>query len=438
LGIRIKRCTRILTVCCAAVFAYAGVALGVSLTGSTVTEFTGGRWFDGEAFQEKTFYAVDGILRTAKPGAVGRTIDLAGGFVVPAYGEAHTHNISRPPRAKELARFVKDGVFYAMVQNNMFTNGDAVDTGPIDVVYANGGITPSGGHVVHLHEKLMDWGVIKGMTKPELDGLAFFVVDNIKDLDEKWPEILASNPDFVKIFLGFSEQHEARLGEGYAQGLRGLDPALVPEIVRRAHGAGLRVSAHIETAEDFRVALSCGVDIIAHLPGWRVGEDAGFKPFDRNRWLLTDKDAARAAESGTVVLTTVLAGSTTTKPEHHHFKDVRALHLENLHTLARHGVRLAVGSDLYGGTSVAEALALGSDAVEGSLPPLGAFANKKIVSMLCESTPQVIFPGRKVGRLEEGYEANFLVLDGDPLVDLRHLTGIGRRFKQGEEIPAAP
>jgi len=316
----------------------------------------------------------------------------------------------------------------------MFDTGEDVETGFVDVVYANGGVTPTGGHVVQLHEKLIDWGVIKGMTKPELDGRAFFIVDHVKDLDEKWESLLASRPGIVKIFLGFSGEYEARLGEAYAEGLRGLDPSIIPEIVRRAHAAGLRVSAHIETAQDFRVAVRHGVDIIAHLPGWRVGADAGFKTFDRERWLISETDAANAAANGTAVLTTVLAGEISTKPDHPYFADVRAIHLENLRLLAKHGVRLAIGSDLYNGTSVAEALSLGTHSLEEGLAPIGAFDNKTIVKLLCESTPQLIFPDRKVGRLRDGFEANFLVLEEDPLVELRHLTGIARRFKHGEEI----
>ena len=40
--------------------------------------------------------------------------------------------------------------------------------------------------------------------------------------------------------------------------------------------------------------------------------------------------------------------------------------------------------------------------------------------MWSEATPQAIFPQRKVGKLEEGHEANFLVLDGDPDVSAGH------------------
>ena len=51
----------------------------------------------------------------------------------------------------------------------------------------------------------------------------------------------------------------------------GLDPRLVPLIVNKAHAAGLRVSAHVDTVTDYRIALKAGVDEMAHLPGYYVG-----------------------------------------------------------------------------------------------------------------------------------------------------------------------
>ncbi len=46
-------------------------------------------------------------------------------------------------------------------------------------------------------------------------------------------------------------------------------------------------------------------------------------------------------------------------------------------------------------------------------------------------TPQAIFPGRKIGRLEPGYEASFLVLDENPIDRLDALRTIRMRVKQG-------
>jgi len=55
-----------------------------------------------------------------------------------------------------------------------------------------------------------------------------------------------------------------------------------------------------------------------------------------------------------------------------------------------------------------------------------------ILKIWCEDTPRTIFPNRKLGLLAEGYEASFLVLDGDPLADFEQTKNIRLRFKQGD------
>jgi hypothetical protein len=47
------------------------------------------------------------------------------------------------------------------------------------------------------------------------------------------------------------------------------------------------------------------------------------------------------------------------------------------------------------------------------------------------ATPRAIFPGRKIGALQDGYEASFLGLGGDPLADFAATRDIRLRFKQG-------
>jgi imidazolonepropionase-like amidohydrolase len=55
--------------------------------------------------------------------------------------------------------------------------------------------------------------------------------------------------------------------------------------------------------------------------------------------------------------------------------------------------------------------------------------------MLVETTPQAIFTSRKIGRLEEGYEASLLVLRENPLEDLERLGDVRLRMKQGRVLP---
>jgi len=54
--------------------------------------------------------------------------------------------------------------------------------------------------------------------------------------------------------------------------------------------------------------------------------------------------------------------------------------------------------------------------------------------MWSETTPRVIFPHRKIGALREGYEADFLVLQGNPIKDFTKVLNITMRVKHGELV----
>lgn len=62
------------------------------------------------------------------------------------------------------------------------------------------------------------------------------------------------------------------------------------------------------------------------------------------------------------------------------------------------------------------------------------FDNLTLLKMWCESTPETIFPNRKIGKLRDGYEASFLVLNGNPIENFEKVKEISMRFKQGNFI----
>lgn len=415
-------------------------------------ELVNGRWFDGREFQEAMFYTVDGRLTKAKPAVVDERIDLKGGFVVPPFGEAHNHNVEGPWNLDAVvARYLHDGVFYVKNPNSIreFTAQIAprINTpAGIDVVFANAGLTSSGGHPVPLYEHVLRESryraVIGEMPPGWFNDRGYVVIDREADLQSKWSGIGAGKPDLLKIFLVHSEEIERHRDTGGSHVRKGLDPELVPLIVTRAHQAGLRVAAHVETAADFRLALSAGVDEMAHVPGWFL------EPTDQDLgMMLTEEDARLAAKAGVIVTTTTVAmkpaesGHGQHAPHHDahgtHSQGGHALSMDstlwqrakavqrhNIGLLHRHGVKLAIGSD-HAETSLAEAL---------HLYELGIFDSLTLLKIWCEQTPQSIFPERRLGRLQEGYEASFLVLRDNPLERFEAVTQIDLRMKQGHIV----
>jgi len=396
--------------------------------GSRVLALRHGQWFDGRRFRPRTFYVVNGLLRRRRPSHLDSVVDLAGQWVVPAFGDAHNHALDQEWRAPEtIARNLVDGVFYLKNPNNIppltaplasLLNRPA----SLDVTYSGGGITSSGGHPIPLYEGLVARGAYR-LSKFELNGQAYHVLDSLAQWPAVWARVRAGNPAFVKLYLLYSE-HFGRPRDTATTPSAGLNPRLFAEVVRRVHAQGLPVAVHIETAADFAVAVRAGADEINHLPGYFWSKGLG-----ADDYRISEALARQCARQGTRVVTTTVV----TDDEYPAVRDsarlrqVRQLQVANLRRLHRAGVRLALGCDTYDQTSRAEA---------GHLWQLGVFDAATLLRLWSETTPQAIFPGRRVGRLAPGYEANLLVLGHNPLTtDFAMATAaICLRMKQGQVL----
>jgi imidazolonepropionase-like amidohydrolase len=395
-----------------------------------IFKFTNGRWFNGKNFKRQTLYSVNGFLTKKRPPKVDEIVDLKNGFVVPPFADAHTHNFDGAwSIAQQIEKYLRDGVFYAKVQTNTISGATEVSSkvnipASIDVSYAHGALTASYGHGVEVYEGLAILRKPGANTPEEVQRIraskfrendAYYIIDTAEDLKQKWERILDGKPDFLKIYLLTTEEFEKRRLRTDTVGDRGLDPGLVPLIVNKAHAAGLRVSAHVDTVTDYRVALNAGVNEMAHMPGYYVRADE-----DVEKYKLTEKDAEETAHRKIwVIPAPIFYGSWMEVTAREKTDKVLKHNLSLLRTAA---APIAFGSDRYGSTPVDDVLYLSK---------LRVFSNLEMLKIWVEDTPLTIFPNRKIGRLREGYEASFLVLSGNPINNFGEIKNIQMRCKQG-------
>ena len=394
-----------------------------------------GQWFDGSGFAARTMYMSRGVFTDGPVGKSDSAIDLRGGYVVPPFAEAHNHNFdaSSPETARTLvAKYMEDGVFYGQNPSNVLRarrglSGFVNVPAGIDVTFSNAGLTGPGGHPMGLYLRNLSRGAMLPTDTNSTEGFIWIIADK-DDLARKWPSIVAGKPDFIKVFLLYSDEYRKRLNDSSFFNWRGIDPKLVPDIVHRAHTASLRVMAHVETAADFRNAVESGVDQVGHTPGFRGNEQTklpNIAPYE-----LSDADAESAARRGTFVVTTLggIVAFPPTGQDSVMRRTADSLFARNLRMMKKHRVRVIVGSDSYRTTSVPEAMYLAS---------LGVYSNAELLKLWTDETPRAIFPNRRIGRLAPGYEASFLVLDKDPIADFSNVKTIRLRVKQGFTISSS-
>lgn len=384
--------------------------------------YINGHWFDGSGFVERTVYVSDGLISFTRPEQIDNTHDLAGAFVVPPFGEAHNHDLTTDFEPQErINEYLHDGVFYAKMQSAFSKGFDKLaphfnNPESMDVKFAFAPITGPGGHPIRIRELFFARGYYEGIfdSKDEIAGIGYTEVEDREELVRKWPNLIRQKPDFIKVMLSHSEEYDLRKDDQEYFGYKGIDPELLPDLVELAHAEGLSLTAHIDTAADFHYAVSAGIDEIAHLPG------------TDEREVIRSKDAFIAAEKDIAIITTI---SLTTKIKDdfpNYYEEIMKQHASNLQRLKDAGVRILVGSDMpYRDTSVGEVFLLSE---------LGVFTTEETLEMWCKTTPRSIFPGRNIGRLDEGFEASFLVLGGDPIEDFEHVRNILMRVKQGRPL----
>ena len=341
-------------------------------------KFVNGQWFDGTQFVKKTMYSVDNVFRSSFDGEA-RTIDLAGRYVVPPFADAHNHVFADNPNVDDqLARYLRAGIFYVKNPNSSIT-GTAHIRARMNKPETVDVLYSNGGLTTAGGHPTQIYD-----RYPNMADNAYFVVDSIEEFERKWPKIEAGKPDFIKLYL---------------EGSRGLEPKLFAQLVERVHRAGLTATVHVTSAADFHIAVAAGADEITHLP---------LAPID-------PADAELAAQKHITVVTTTLS---------HRPSEGHPPHRENLLLLKRAGVNVVLGVD-SDRTVIDEA---------ENVRSLGVYSDLELLRMLTAS----FLPKRKIGKLEDGYEASFIALQANPLEDFSAIRRIANRVKQGHVIEVAP
>jgi len=301
--------------------------------------------------------------------------------------------------------------------------------------------TGPAGHPFGGFKQMLKLGFAPFTDVSQFEGVVALQVTSAADIDKKWPQFLAEKPDFVKLELLFTENYEQRIKDPSTWGARGLSPEMATELVKRAHRAGLRTGPHVVTAGDFHYALTAGVDYMAHIPLTEFGfvNKGGFvvRSFLLNNNYLSviaENDAQLAGQRRVPVITTVVRAFDVREVDPQGFEQVeRDVIVPNLRMLKKWNVPLIMGTDdLTRPPGKPPVCALAHEVIY--IAGRGVYSPLEVLKAATEDTPRFIFPERKIGALQDGYEASFLVLSGDPLEKMDNIRSIEMRFKKGHKL----
>jgi imidazolonepropionase-like amidohydrolase len=380
-----------------------------------LTAFEGARVIvgDGNAPIENAAFIVDGTRFTQVGSAAqvrvpanARRVDLRGKTVMPAIVDTHTHLATdRPTLVDQLKRKAYFGVGAALSLGQ--------DTG--DVAFQVRAET------IPNAARFRTAG--RGITLPEPGRTeAPYWVTTAAEARKSVQELAVRKVDIVKIWV------DDRNGA-----YKKMTPDIYTAIIDEAHKHGLRVTAHIFNLEDAKGLLRAGIDAFAHgvrdkdiddefVAMMKQRPNFVLVPNLPDRGVATDlswlRDFVPPAELAT------LQAAATDRPA---LQQAFGIQARNLARLNAAGVKIALGTD--GNIAWAHHLEMEDMVAAGMTPAQVIVASTRNAAEFLRLTD--------AGTIASGKTADFIVLDANPLQDIRNTRKISSVYLRGAQVDRA-
>jgi imidazolonepropionase-like amidohydrolase len=337
-----------------------------------------------------------------------RVIDCAGKTVVAGFWNSHVHfteavwkTAANGPAAPLTAHM------QAMLTRWGFTTVWDLGSDPSDAlplrarvmagevlgpnIFSAGSIFPRGGHPAYLPAE---------MKLPETD---------MPEQAAQWARsFLGMGLDGIKLFTG------SFMGDD--KPVTNMDVAVAKAAVDVAHAQGKPVFAHPQNKAGVDVVIAAGVDVMAHTTPVR-----GFIEY-------TPEQLARFKSQGTALIPT-LSLFTTVVLDPAVTARITAVTVNQLRQFSENGGAVLFGTDIG-------FIKIYDTTLEYELMHR-ALSERQVLASLT-TNPAQYFKAAKKGRVETGFDGDLIVLDGDPIADVRNLAKVAYTIRAGQIIYQKP
>jgi imidazolonepropionase-like amidohydrolase len=334
-----------------------------------------------------------------------RVVDCAGKTIVAGFWNSHVHftqavwkNAASAPAApledhmqEMLTRWGFTTVWDlgsdptdSLALRNRVNSGEV----PGPNILLAGDIFPKGGHPVYLPAEMK---LPEAATPDEAGQMA--------------RAYMGMGLDGMKLFTG------AYMGD---RPVINMDPAIAKAAVDVAHAQGKPVFAHPQNKTGVETVIAARVDVLAHT----VPSEQGYTP----EQLAQFKSQGIALIPTLSLFTTVVLDPAVTAR-------IVAATVNQLKQFSENGGAVLFGTDV-GFTKLYDT------ALEYELMHR-ALSERQILASLT-TNPATYFKAAKKGRVEPGFDADLVVLDGDPVADSRNLAKVAYTIRAGQIIYQTP
>jgi imidazolonepropionase-like amidohydrolase len=214
--------------------------------------------------------------------------------------------------------------------------------------------------------------------------------------------------DGIKLFTGSYK--------GEDKPVVNMDVAVAKAAVDVAHAQGKPVFAHPQNKTGVDTVIAAGVDVMAH-----TAPSPGYTQY-------TQEQLARFKSQGTALIPT-LSLYTTVVLDPNVTAQIIALTVNQLRQFAENGGVVLFGTDIG-------FIKIYDTTLEYELMHR-ALSERQVLASLT-TNPAQYFKAAKKGRVEIGFDGDLVVLDGDPMADVRNLAKVAYTIRAGQIIYQKP
>jgi len=435
----IRISTRLAAVLLGTLVGVAGFSQQSSLAQAPAVAFTGARVIDGTGaapIEQATIVVVNGRIESvgaaaaAKIPAGATRVDMTGKTIVPGLINAHGHLNADPSTTKSPADRLSGQLR----------------------VYADYGITT----VVVLGANPDDLGNTVKLREAQASGpldrarvyVAGSSIRNLKTAEEARSQVNTyadQKADIIKIHI--------------TGGPMDMTPEVYGALIEQAHKRGLRVAAHLFYLKDAKGLLDKGVDVIAHsirdqpvdaaviaaIKQRNIGyiptltrDLAQFvyettPPYFKDPFFLRHIDAFKREMA--ILTDPALMEKTKNSKEAQAIKPALQMANRNLKTLQDAGVMIAMGTDT--GTNTGQWQGY-FEQIELEMMVKAGLTPMQVLVASTSNAAKVMKLDQQLGTIQAGKQADLLVLNANPLTDIRNTRQIDSVWIGGRRLMNTP
>lgn len=375
-------------------------------------------------------------------------IDVTGKYLMPTLFNMHGHLGIIKGNTNAAGNYTADNVRNQLRRYQQYGVGAVLSMGTEQPLLlplrdsSRAGVLPG----AIIYSALYGFGVADGAPPVAMGMTRVFRPETPEQARQQVDSLAALKPDVIKIWV-----------DDFGGSMPKMKPEIYTAILQRAHQKGIRVAAHVYYLEDARKLVRLGLDIIAHSIRDKEVDEAFITQMKQHRvvyiptlsldefayayeqtpaWV-NDPFFRTSLEPGVYEMVTSAAYKQKVMNDPKTAKEKAALKtaMRNLVKLYRAGVMIALGTDSGAMPIRPQGFA---EHQEMELMVQAGLTPGEVIEISTLNGARLLGTAHTQGSIETGKQADFIILDANPLSDIRNTHKINAVYLKGRQVSYGP